>query len=168
MSRATDPPEKLLDFIYDAATEPELWPSIMRQIADLLNSQSGILFGVSMAVGGISELYFEHNGGTDEGCNRAHQERHLRNPWSAAMYIQPVERVVFSDEVFPLRSLRRTSFYDEVLRPQDLAHNAMISLAARADFRVAFNIGRSDRSGPFEEGERQILSRIIPHLRRSL
>jgi DNA-binding CsgD family transcriptional regulator len=121
-----------------------------------------------MTAGAFREVHFELNGGLDEACNRAHQQRHLLNPWSVAMYRQPVERVVFSDEVVPLRPLQRTSFYDEVLRPQDITHNAMISLAAKADFRVAFNICRSSRSGPFEECERQILNGFIPHLRRSL
>ena len=45
LSRLKEPPEKLLDLIYDAATEQELWSSVLTQIADLTNSQGGVLFG---------------------------------------------------------------------------------------------------------------------------
>jgi hypothetical protein len=118
-------PNKLLDLIYDAATEPELWCSAMAQIAGLLHSQGGIIFGQSMNARGASEVHFDHNGGLCDECNRAYQERHLENAWSVAMHGQPVGRVVFSDEVVPLPSLRRTPFFAEVLRPQGAAHNAM-------------------------------------------
>jgi hypothetical protein len=35
LPRVTEPPEKLLDPIYDAATEQELWSSALIQIADM-------------------------------------------------------------------------------------------------------------------------------------
>ncbi|HLQ79021.1 MAG TPA: hypothetical protein VK210_16805, partial [Terriglobia bacterium] len=163
-----DVPPNLLDLIYDAASDPQLWCTALSRIADLMNSRGGILFGVSMAPGGCREVHFEHNGGMDEACGRAHRERHPANPWSAGMYRKPVECVVLSDEIVPLRLLQRTSFYDEVLHPQDAVHNAMVSLAARDDFRVAFNMCRSSHRGPFEESERQFLNRLVPHLNRSL
>ena len=50
------------------------------------------------------------------------------------------------------------SIFDEVLRPQDVAHNAMIALAVKDDFRAAFNICRSERQGPLREEERRYLS----------
>ncbi len=40
-----EPSDQLLDLIYDAATEPELWRLVMTQIADLTGSQGGVLFG---------------------------------------------------------------------------------------------------------------------------
>jgi hypothetical protein len=39
--------EKVLDLIYDAAAENDLWRDVLTAIADLTNSQGGILFGVS-------------------------------------------------------------------------------------------------------------------------
>jgi DNA-binding CsgD family transcriptional regulator len=160
--------EKLLDRIYDTAADTQLWCTTLREIAGQMNGQGGILFGVSMKANGFRALHFEYNGGLDEACNRAHRERHMGNPWSAAMYSKPVGCVVFSDEFVPLRTLQRTSFYDEVLHPQDVAHNAMVSLAARNDFRVAFNICRSSRGGPYEDSEWQFLGRLVPHLNRAL
>ncbi|HKU98956.1 MAG TPA: helix-turn-helix transcriptional regulator [Vineibacter sp.] len=162
---STRPTEKLLDLIYDAATEPDAWRLALTQIADLTRSQGGVLFGQSMTA---SRVYFDYNGRLDPACNRVYQERHMRNPWSEAMEPQPVGHIVLSDDVVPLASLRATAFFDEVLAPQDLAHNAMIALAAKADFRAAFNLCRSARQGPFGASEQRLLNDLMPHLRRSI
>jgi DNA-binding CsgD family transcriptional regulator len=156
--------DQLLDLIYDAATEDELWRSVLTEIADITGSQGGVLFGQSFRA---ARVYFDFNGRLSEECNRAYRERHMHNPWSAAMEAQPVGRIVLSDEVVPLASLRPTLFFDEVLRPQDVAHNAMIALAAKDDFKAAFNLCRSARQGPLDQDGQRFLAGLVPHMRRS-
>jgi DNA-binding CsgD family transcriptional regulator/PAS domain-containing protein len=157
--------EKILDLIYDAAVEEDLWRSVLAGIADLTRSQGGILFGQSFSA---SRVYFDFNGRLDPECNQAYQDRHMQNPWSESMEHQSVGRIVLSDDVVDLAELQRTAFFDEVLRPQDVSHNAMIALAARDDFRAAFNICRTSGQGPFGQDERKILSWLVPHLKRSI
>lgn len=157
--------DRVLDLIYDAAGDQGLWPAALTAIADLTRSEGGILFGQSLAA---EQVYFDFNGRLNPDCNRVYQERHMHNPWSLAMESEPVGRLVLSDEVVELNGLKKTGFYDEVLRPQAIAHNAMIALAARDDFRVAFNICRGDSRGEFEAAERQVFETLAPHLRRSV
>src|SRR5262249_17240208 len=154
-----------LDLIYDAAGEQELWCSVLTEIADLTNSVGGVLHGQSI---GTEELFFSYNGRTSTEYNSVYGARHMQNPWALAMQSQPVGRIVFSDEIADLEAIRPTLFFDEVLGPQDVPHNAMIALAARDDFRAAFNLCRSARQGPFGEDERQFLAQLVPHLRRSI
>jgi DNA-binding CsgD family transcriptional regulator len=161
----TDPSDKLLDSIYDAATETELWRSVLTEIADHTGSQGGIVFGQSVRA---SRVYFDYNGRLSEGCNRAYQERHMRNPWSVGMEEKPVGCIVLSDEIVPLAELRPTLFFDEVLRPQDVAHNVMVALAAKDDFKAAFNLCRSARQGPLDQDGLRFLERLLPHMRRSM
>jgi DNA-binding CsgD family transcriptional regulator/PAS domain-containing protein len=158
--------DKLLDLIYDAATERELWHTVLGEIADVTDSQCGVLFGQSLRKG--EDLHFAYNGRCDPQYNEIYGTRHMRNPWSLLMWDKPVGQVVFSDEIYDLKDLRRTAFFDEVLLPQDSHHNAMIPLAAKDDFRAAFNICRSARQGPFGEEERKILAWLVPHLCRSI
>jgi DNA-binding CsgD family transcriptional regulator len=157
--------EKLLDLIYDAATENELWPHVLTEIADITHSEGGVLFGQS-----ITELkvYFDFNGRLNEDCNRAYQARHMRNAWSDYMETQPVGRLVLSEEAVSFSELSKTAFYDEVLRPQQIAHNGMIALAARASFRAAFNLCRSVRQGPFESDDMRTIEWLAPHMRRAI
>ena len=142
-----------------------MWSSVLTEIADLTRSQGGVLFGQSMTA---SRIYFDFNGRLDPECNRVYQARHMQNIWSAYMEHQPVGRVVFSDDAVGLSALRETDFFDEVLRPQDVARNGMIVLAAKEDFRAAFSICRSTRQGPFGTDERKLFDWLVPHLRRSI
>jgi DNA-binding CsgD family transcriptional regulator/PAS domain-containing protein len=156
--------EKVVDLIYDAAAENELWRNVLTAIADLTNSQGGILFGVSFDTHAI---YYEFNGRLDEECNRAYQERHMQNPYADYMVHQPVGRVVLSDEIMELSKFRTTSFYNDVFRPQNVTHSAMMALAAQRDFRVAFNICRGASQGALNSDEQRLLEWLSPHLRRS-
>jgi hypothetical protein len=157
--------ETVLDLIYDAAAENGLWRDVLTAIADLTNSQGGILFGQSFTA---QRIYFDFNGRLDEECNRAYQERHMQNPWSEYMEHQPVGRLVLSDEAIELSKLRKTGFYHDVLRPQNIAHNGMMALASRRDFRAAFNLCRGARQGQFAPEEQRLLEWLSPHLRRSV
>src|SRR5262245_6198145 len=97
--------DRLLDLIYEAATEPEEWRSVLIEIADLTGSQGGILNGMVR----LDQVVFDYNGRLSAECNRAFNERHVTNPWSVTMQRQPVGRIVLSDEIVPLAALRPTA-----------------------------------------------------------
>ncbi|CAN5439494.1 hypothetical protein BH11PSE4_BH11PSE4_36900 [soil metagenome] len=157
--------ESALDLIYDAASEPGLWPNVLTAIADLTHSEGGILFGQSFTA---QRVYFDFNGRLNDACTRPYQDRHMQNPWSQYMEVQPVGRLGLSDEAMSLPQLQKTEFYDDVLRPQGVAHSGMIALAARDDFRAAFNICRSHQQGPLNDDEQRLLRWLSPHLCRSV
>lgn len=165
MNFSSGPTERLLDLIYDAAAENDLWSDALTALADLTGSQGGILFGQSFTA---QKVYFDFNGRLDEACNRVYQERHMQNPWSEGMESKPVGRLVLSDELIPLAKLRSTAFYDDVLRPQGIASNAMIALAAKEGFRAAFNLCRTERQDAFGPYEQRLLEWLSPHMCRSV
>jgi hypothetical protein len=47
MKPSGDQIETVLDLVYDAAAENDLWRQALTAIADITNSQGGILFGFS-------------------------------------------------------------------------------------------------------------------------
>ena len=165
MPRVTEPPGKLLDLIYDAATEQELWTRALIQIANMTDSLGGFVVGVEYKDRLVPFLF---NGRMSEESHRNYAERHIDNPWSAVMNHGPTGKLVQSAEIISLPELKRTAFFDEVLRPQKMAHNAMLTLARKDDFFGVFNICRSERQGPFEEGVLRFFAQLYPHMRRSL
>jgi DNA-binding CsgD family transcriptional regulator/PAS domain-containing protein len=165
MVAAIEPPDELLNLIYDAAAEEELWTQALIDIADLTGSLGGFMYGVENKARMVTFMF---NGRMSEESHRVYRERHMVNPWAAYMNSSPVGRLVQSDDIVSLPALQRTAFFDEVLRPQEMAHNAMVPLAAKRDFQVGFNMCRSARQGPFEADELLFISRLFPHLRRSL
>lgn len=163
MGFSIDLSDRFLDLVYDAATEPELWSSVLTEISDLTESQGGALFGQS-----TRKVFFDYNGRLDADCIRLYQAQHVSNVWSEYMFRQPVGRLVGSDEIAPLSTLCQTSFFDDILRPQEIAHSVMAKLFGNDDFHGAFNICRSERQGPMDEGGRRLISAMVPHLRRSV
>jgi DNA-binding CsgD family transcriptional regulator len=163
--RVIEPPDKLLDLIYDAATDEELWTSALIQIADLTNGIGGRVFGVENKARLVT---FSFNGRLSEEAEHVYRARHMLNPWAVVMNRCPVGKLVQSDEILPLAELQQSAFFDEVLNPQDIAHSAMVPLAAKGDFQAGFNICRSARKGPFEADALRLFSLLYPHLRRSL
>jgi DNA-binding CsgD family transcriptional regulator len=165
LSRVIQPSDKLLDLIYDAAADEALWTPALIEIADVTGSLGGFVFGVENKARRVT---FTFNGRMSEESHRVYRERHIVNAWSRYMNHCPVGKWVQSDEILPLTELKRTAFFDEVLRPQKMAHNAMVPLAAKDDFQVGFNVGRSERQGPFEKEVQRFFAQLYPHLRRSL
>jgi DNA-binding CsgD family transcriptional regulator len=155
--------DRFLDLVYDAATEPELWSSVLTELSDATGSQGGVLFGQS-----TRKVFFDYNGRLDVDRIRVYQEQHLSNVWSEYMFRQPAGRLVGSDEIVPLATLQKTAFFNDILRPQDLAHSVMAKLFGDDDFHGAFNICRSERQGPMDEGGRRLIVGMVPHLRRAV
>lgn len=159
------PSDRLLDLIYDAAADASLWPAVMQGIAGATSSMGGILIGQRLDLSGVE---FDYNGGLDPDCNSAYRAAHMQNVWSVEMIRRPPGRLVVSDEIVRLQDLRRTAFYDDVLRPQKVAHNAMCALAVTRGLVVAFNICRTSRQGPPDRQERVLLEHLLVHVRRAL
>ncbi|QPF84566.1 hypothetical protein IC762_34030 [Bradyrhizobium genosp. L] len=165
MNFAENLPERLLDLIYDAAADETLWSDVLVHVAQLTASVNGVLFG---QVVGESKVYFNHHTLSREECLRAYRERYVRNPYSLYMDQQLKGAMVRSDEVTTLSELKKTGFYHEVLRPQQVAHAAMVSLAKQSGFTVVFHLCRGERQGPFEEQQMALLRRLLPHMRRAI
>jgi DNA-binding CsgD family transcriptional regulator len=166
MRNESDLFERLLDKIYDAATDDQLWAPIFREISTLTNSVGGVLLGQSQSP---RLLHFARHYNTDPECLRVLRDRHVLNPWTLHMQkFHPSGTVVLSDSILPLTELRRTAFFDEVMRPQDLGHAAMVGLSRKPDFGVGFCLNRGPRQGPYSEQQRYLLERLTPHLMRTV
>jgi DNA-binding CsgD family transcriptional regulator len=111
---------------------------------------------------------FSFKGRLSEEADRAYRERHVANPHAEVMNYSPVGKIVRSDDILPLEDLRRTAFYNEVLRVQDVAHMAMVPLAAKEHFQVGCTICRTERQGPFGTEELRFISQLYRHLSRAL
>src|SRR5262249_28319239 len=160
-----EPSDNLLDLIYDAATDEALWTQALIQIADMTGSLGGYMFG---ADNGARRVTFSFKGRLSDEADQAYRERHVYNPHAEASNHSPVGRLVRSDDIMPLAALQRTAFYNEVHRVQGVAHTAMVPLAGKDTFQVGLTICRSERQGPYEANELRFISKLYPHLRRSL
>ena len=154
----------LIDAIYDAGATPSQWPSVIRSIAESAGAPGGVIFGFSRTRG----LMFEYNGALDPHCSDIFKLRHANNAWVEGMARRPQNHLVISDSIISRRQLMQSEFYDEVLRPQHLAHGALATLTAGSDVVIQFSVQKSIQSGSFTSRELTTLRRLVPHVRRAL
>jgi DNA-binding CsgD family transcriptional regulator len=156
--------DHLVDAIYDAGACPERWPSVLTTIGAAAGAEGGVMFGVSKSRGFV----FEYNGALDPHSVTVFKARHANNAWVQSMAQQPQNQLVVSDSLIKHRQLMKSEFYDEVLRPQRLAHGALATLTAGGDIDIQFSVEKSVHRGPFNARELNLLRRIVPHVRRAL
>jgi DNA-binding CsgD family transcriptional regulator len=156
--------DALIDRIYDAAIEPQIWGDVLVSIADGLNSTGGAAF--AMLADGTGSA-FCHYGRYEPPRDHRESGRHMINPWTKAVFMQPSGRILASHKILPLEKLRRTDFYEDILKPEKLDHCVITSVYRNKDVNFAFNIMRSDRKGPYAPDEIAWLNQIMPHLRNS-
>jgi DNA-binding CsgD family transcriptional regulator len=92
-----------------------------------------------------------------------------RNPWTRLS--QPLYRAGFvytPERYLPLAELRRTEFYDGILRPLNVAHCFGACVFKHGEDALSFTVVRSHRRGSYEERELERVRAILPHLRRAI
>jgi DNA-binding CsgD family transcriptional regulator len=155
--------EALVGLMYDAVLDASLWSAVLEGVADLTDSAAALIHGYSVD----RKMYTFHNlGRIDPDCKRRHELYHVANPWMRSSRFT-AGYVVRSDDLIPLAQLKRTAFYDDVLRPQNIAHGTIVNVISRPDFKVSINVERSEAKGPFNERDIAVLNALLPHLRRA-
>jgi DNA-binding CsgD family transcriptional regulator len=156
--------EDFIDRIYDSILQPHLWDQILVEISDMMQSAGGAAFG--MLTNGQGSA-FCHYGRYQPPEDQRLSGHYMINPWTAAVMRQPVGAVLPSHRILPLRDLRRTAFYADILGPEKLDHCVITTVSRTPSVNFAFNIMRSDKVGPFSEAEVAKLRALMPHLRRA-
>jgi DNA-binding CsgD family transcriptional regulator len=164
MGRCNGVGEQLLDEIYDAGVRPDLWPATLSHLASAVGAEGAVMFGFSRSRG----LILEHNGSLDPGSAVNFKARHLDNAWVRGMAQRPTDYLVLSEEVIQPRKLRRSAFFDEVLKSGGLGHAALSTLTVGPNITIQFSVHKKLISGSFNATEARSLRLWLPHLRRAL
>lgn len=161
----------LTESIYDAAVDPEGWAPVMQ------------LFKQNFATGAETFYFLDY-------ANRAMRPVHVTGigtsyvrcfkeifytPDNPCTQAEPLHRpgVVRTDERLTAffrdpQILRRSQYYNEWMRPQDLDHTIGTTLSAEAGTVLNFSLLRSRDRGPFASGEVASFAAASRHLQRAL
>lgn len=166
----------LVDTIYRGATEPEMWPEIVTDTTEWLESPKGMLFTPLHAPeqGGI---YFQH--GLPDFFLELYKSRYQ----SVDMWTQQVVRldkfkegnVILGTDLVPHETLIGSRWYDECLRHGDISHlltSIVFELkppgTPSSDMPTAFSFYRGASDDMYSEDDRRKLALLLPHLSRAL
>ena len=160
---------QFLERLYDAAVDPDLWPSVMEDLADLLGGTGAWLTRMSVADGSGDGVLAR----IDPEMATVYERHFARlNPFSnepdPAAYMARWRPEILTDEAWlPRSDLERTAYYNDFMRPQDIHSGMIIRLAARGLDVCALTITRTPRQGSFQGDALERAGRLHAHLRRA-
>lgn len=158
----------LIDLIYEAAVEPDLWPTVMERVADAVSGTGAWLSDLDMVDGGggglitridpqMPSLYAAYYAQRNPLSNVADPDEYLSN-WAP--------RILTDEDWMPKAELLASEYYNDFLRPQDIHSTVMIRLAKRGRRVAVLNINRTHRQEQYGPAELEILADLHPHLIR--
>ncbi len=155
----------LIETIYAAVQQPELW--------------SSVLDGMSEAIHGESMTLFAHL----PGENLVSRARIDPNAWDAYVNyyasINPLAaacdrhfadgEVRYGNRALPDVHLEKSEFYNDFFRPYRMHHSMGIKIPLSGNLPATYlSCQRPKQSGPFEEHEGRVYQTLLPHLQRAL
>ncbi len=162
----------LIDRIYHGATDPDVWPKIIQDIAAWMGAPKIILFtpqivpanGGFMFPHGITQRFFElwptHHKPMDFWVERAVERNFI-----VQGNVGVGEELVTADE------LAESRWYREVLAPEDIFHLLTSIVFDGSDGQnpcVVCSLYRGINADAFAVDDKQKLSLILPHISRAL
>ena len=162
-------PESLIDIIYGAVSEPDLWHSVMESTADAVHGSSAWLSHLSMLDGtggglitridpAMPALYASHYALRNPLSNVVDPETYLR-AWTP--------RILTDEDWMAKEDLLASEYFNDFLKPQDIYSTVMIRLAKRGSEVATLNINRSQKHPQFGQADLKMLAALHPHLIRA-
>jgi DNA-binding CsgD family transcriptional regulator/PAS domain-containing protein len=161
--------DEFLDVVYGAAFEPGGWETAIARFADLVGSAVAWMPTLSLTdlsgTGVLAridperqESYFQHYSAVNPYLSRGPSA--IRQPWPLL--------ILTNEDYFPPDFLRRTEYYNDFLRPQQIESVAVIRLARHGQAETTLNLARPPHKGPFSKDDLNLAARLQPHLVRAL
>jgi DNA-binding CsgD family transcriptional regulator len=156
--------QKIVGLIYDAALDRKIWPLVADYLADVMNanvcqfstfdSRTGVSTNVAPRVDPkILRAYAEHWAHKNPLIDIALRKR-VRSPFTIS-------------DLMPIDEFTRTEIFNEFFAPAELEEALGGSLLVEGSYSASFGLWRPSRKGAFADSDREMLSDILPHLRRA-
>lgn len=155
----------LLDPLYDAATEPHMWPVFLQVAAEALHADTaGIVVHdpVTTKTAFCADLGF-----TDEMRSDAQRLTKI-SPWMRE--IQKHRQTGWysgsPEDVLPLEAFRKSKFYSEFCLKHNIEWLGASALFAPGGATPGLVVSRQRTGQPFSSNEKELLRQLVPHLGR--
>lgn len=165
--------DQLICSIYDAALDSALWPAFMDSLASSLNASLGMLWMHDFSNGRVNLEPCGGNVSAVTGLDATALAQFTNyyaalNVWVPNASQLAEGSVTVSSVLYPDELLKRTEFYSDFLRPQDLFYGVGSSILKRGTRDVKMSFVRSERAGRYDESELQLVRQLMPHLRNAV
>ncbi|WP_162537208.1 helix-turn-helix transcriptional regulator [Granulicella sp. WH15] len=156
---------ELIETIYAAVQQPELWTNVLEGIARNIHGESTTLFARMP-----DDQLFSMTRTDPDAWNAYAGYYSAVNPLMQrcdAMFVDGEVR--YAHHAMPDRDLVKTEFYNDFFVPYDMHYSMGIKVPLRGDLPAAYiTCQRPHAKGPFKEHEGLVYQTLLPHLRRAL
>lgn len=167
---APDELNKLIGEIYDCAVDPQLWKPTLTGVRDRLSKAAvAVMFmdKTYMLPGAMPQLSYHGS----EWSNDAMSQAHLwmsKVPGAKKYLTVELDNAFSQMQDMPEDEFQKTEFYQQWVKPQKLRDSCMTMVVNRGDKLGALVALTHENTPLTSAAERQLLSLLSPHIRRSL
>lgn len=161
-------PDELIEAVYDAALETTRWSSVLRECRDFVGGMGVALYAKRNA-GGLERSICYDDGGIAADFKQTYIEGFVHyDPSTPAELRAPFGQAVSAADVGDHDEYRRTRFYEEWQQPQGVVDFIRAPIVKSGDFTAILCVFRHERDGMVDDGARQRMRLIAPHIRRAI
>jgi DNA-binding CsgD family transcriptional regulator len=157
----------LISDIYDASLDAGLWVPTIEKVRDFVGGYSAALYSKN-STRNEGNLYYH-----DGGISRQFTERYFNtyvtlDPSTMGQYTAEIGQPVATADLIPYDQFLETRFYKEWVSPQGLVDFLSVLLDKSSTTAASFGVFRHARDGVVDDGARERLRVLAPHLRRAV
>ncbi len=158
----------LVGSVYDAATDPELWPVFLEKFAEAAHSSTTSLFFYDLT--NLEANVFKFVRSEPEWWHEYSSHYAELDPWAAGGFKLGLQSgaVATGEMLCSNETLQRSEFQNEFLRRSDLFHQFCGIVFKEQNGASVFSSMRPKRLGPFGDEHTRLLQLLMPHLQRAV
>lgn len=156
----------LIGDIYDAALDPALWPSVLKQSCAFVGGVMANLFTQDAVKKSANRFY---SWGDNPHYTQLYVEKYAAlNPLFPAGMFFPVGGILSQIDIMPHKELRESRFYKEWMKPQGYIDMVGGILDKSATSVAPLSVIRHERNGYVDDEARGRMGAVVPHIRRAI
>lgn len=167
----------LIGKIYEAALDDKGWSRFFDDFAPALKSHVGLVWANdftdrSVEVGAEAAVASHEEGAASFSASYGFTPEALasfasyygqRNVWLQDSSLHHEGSIVTDPMLYPVSQLKRTEYWADWLRPQDIFHTAAAIVSKRDERSVNVTLARSERAGHYSAEELALFRILMPH-----
>ena len=163
------PIEKLVALIYEAALDATRWRDVLAPLCALLNSHVGMIWANDFTTQAIDPGFagqnvFIQTGVPDAAMVSLAAYYAQRNVWLEDPRLHHEGRVVNGSMLFSSSHLKKTEFWGDWLRHQDIFHTVAAIVEKKNSRSVNVTLCRPESMGEYTAEDMGLMQRLMPHL----
>src|SRR5579864_6564341 len=159
---------ELVGSVYDAATDPELWPVFLEKFSEAAHSTATSIFFYDLTNREANVFKFVRS---DPECWREYSVHYAElDPWAAGAFRLGVGSgaVATGEMLCPNETVKRSEFCNDFLSRYDIFHECCGVVVREPRGASVIASLRPGRLGPFGDEHTRLLELLMPHLQRAI